>query len=219
MNIFYLDRTPQLAARALCDQHITKMPLESAQLACTVVHSLATGDDRRLTTLLLSDLYRPSYPTHPCQLWLQHDPANIKWFYYHASELFELFYEHRQRRHASEPVFHTAFACISELRPEWRSATAAHHTPPALAVKDYPRDPADPVGTYRRYYIADKASFATWGIAPRSIHRPPAWWPHPQRLPASPRTTRTPRKPSPQLAIDFIRRLAATTPPALAGKK
>jgi len=35
MNIFYLHKNPQIIAQELCDKHIVKMPLESAQMLCT----------------------------------------------------------------------------------------------------------------------------------------------------------------------------------------
>ena len=35
MNIFYVDRNPVTAAQMMCDKHIIKMILESAQMLCT----------------------------------------------------------------------------------------------------------------------------------------------------------------------------------------
>ena len=37
MNIFYLDRDPRIAAQMHCDKHVVKMPLESAQMLCTLM--------------------------------------------------------------------------------------------------------------------------------------------------------------------------------------
>ena len=37
MNIFFLDETPSLSAEYLCDKHIPKMLLESAQMLSTAV--------------------------------------------------------------------------------------------------------------------------------------------------------------------------------------
>ena len=36
MNIFVVDEDPEIAARQLCDKHVVKMILESAQMLCTV---------------------------------------------------------------------------------------------------------------------------------------------------------------------------------------
>ena len=35
MNIFYVDKDPKTAAKMMCDKHIIKMILESAQMLCT----------------------------------------------------------------------------------------------------------------------------------------------------------------------------------------
>ena len=35
MNIFYVDRDPVKAIQMMCDKHIVKMILESAQMLCT----------------------------------------------------------------------------------------------------------------------------------------------------------------------------------------
>ena len=35
MNIFYVDKNPETAAKMMCDKHIIKMILESAQMLCT----------------------------------------------------------------------------------------------------------------------------------------------------------------------------------------
>jgi hypothetical protein len=37
MNRFIIANTPQEIAQALCDKHVVKMPLEEAQMLCTVV--------------------------------------------------------------------------------------------------------------------------------------------------------------------------------------
>ena len=35
MNIFFLDENPQKAAQSLCDKHVVKMVLETAQMCST----------------------------------------------------------------------------------------------------------------------------------------------------------------------------------------
>ena len=44
MNIFYLDRDPKIAAQMMCDKHVVKMILESAQILSTA-HRVLDGDD------------------------------------------------------------------------------------------------------------------------------------------------------------------------------
>jgi hypothetical protein len=38
MNIFVLDEDPVISAQMQCDKHIVKMPLETAQMLCSVFH-------------------------------------------------------------------------------------------------------------------------------------------------------------------------------------
>ena len=44
MNIFYVDKDPMIAAQMMCDKHVVKMILESAQLLSTA-HRVLDGDD------------------------------------------------------------------------------------------------------------------------------------------------------------------------------
>ena len=43
MNIFYLDKDPVVAAQMMCDKHVVKMILESAQMLSTA-HRVLDGD-------------------------------------------------------------------------------------------------------------------------------------------------------------------------------
>ena len=43
MNIFYRSKCPKKAAESLCDQHIVKMPLETAQILSTA-HRFLDGN-------------------------------------------------------------------------------------------------------------------------------------------------------------------------------
>ena len=44
MNVFYVDKHPVRAAEQMCDKHIVKMILESAQLLCTC-HRVQDGTE------------------------------------------------------------------------------------------------------------------------------------------------------------------------------
>ena len=43
MNIFVLDESPIISAQMQCDKHIVKMPLETAQMLCSVWHRYGQG--------------------------------------------------------------------------------------------------------------------------------------------------------------------------------
>jgi hypothetical protein len=76
MNIFHLDKNPQLCAKWLCDKHCVKMVLETAQM-------LSTAYQRHYG--LKDDLYKPAYPKHPMTIWVGNSGAN----FYFTMKLFE----------------------------------------------------------------------------------------------------------------------------------
>ena len=60
MNIFILDESPIISAQMQCDKHIVKMPLETAQMLCSVWHRYGQAD--RVP-------YKEAHRNHPCTLW------------------------------------------------------------------------------------------------------------------------------------------------------
>ena len=70
MNIFFLHRDPQWAANSLCDKHIPKMLLESAQMLSTAVQNYT---DR------IEELYKPAYPKHPMTKWVGFNRDCFRW--------------------------------------------------------------------------------------------------------------------------------------------
>ena len=63
MNRFLINYTPDLIAADLCDKHVVKMPLEEAQMLCTVVRKYNNeyADEH--------ELYRAVHQKHPCTIW------------------------------------------------------------------------------------------------------------------------------------------------------
>ena len=68
MNIFVLDIDPQLAASLHLDKHVVKMPLETAQMLCTI--NAEFGIDVP---------YKATHKNHPCTLWAKATKANYQW--------------------------------------------------------------------------------------------------------------------------------------------
>jgi hypothetical protein len=131
MNIFAVDEDPTLAARALCDQHVIKMTLESAQMLCTITGQVA---------------YRPTHEHHPCVLWLKESGANAAWLYQHALALATEYTHRFQRVHSSEGV-------IRSLQARWLSAFWEDHMPFVQCVPDdLVRLEGGEVDAYRDYY-------------------------------------------------------------------
>ena len=72
MNIFVLDESPVTSAQMQCDKHIVKMPLETAQMLCSVWHRYGVGD-------LVP--YKEVHKKHPCTLWAGDSMDNYDWLW------------------------------------------------------------------------------------------------------------------------------------------
>lgn len=62
MNIFVTNKNPHRAAMNLCDQHLNKMLLETAQLLCTAGR-IRDGREHEVFA------YKSTHLNHPCTLW------------------------------------------------------------------------------------------------------------------------------------------------------
>ena len=105
MNLFVLDRSPRIAAQFLCDAHVVKMILESAQL-------LSTQD--RLNGLERG--YRMTHENHPCRRCLE-NPANYLWLSAHLGSLLREYTHRFRKEHRTEQLFRLYwkrdFRCMS----------------------------------------------------------------------------------------------------------
>ena len=77
MNIFVVNENPVAAARQLCNRHIIKMPLESAQMLCAALHANGHTDT----------IYKPTHKNHPCTKWAGETRNNFIWLVEHGMEL------------------------------------------------------------------------------------------------------------------------------------
>ena len=64
MNIFVTDEDPVKSAQTLCDKHVVKMVLESAQMLSTAWRQWdpEASEER--------GLYKAAHPNHPCTKWV-----------------------------------------------------------------------------------------------------------------------------------------------------
>jgi hypothetical protein len=162
VNVFVLDRDPVRAARALCDRHVVKMTLETAQILCTAARTLGQRAP-----------YRPTHARHPCVAWAAARRANWEWLVRHGLALADEFERRFGRVHRSRAVI----LRVARLGPP--PAPVGRRQPFAQVMPERYRG-GDPVLAYRRYYLGEKAGFATW----RPPARPPRWWPRSGRGPA-----------------------------------
>lgn len=158
MNIFVLSRDPIEAARMLCDKHVPKMLLETAQLLCGPFPPGAAP-------------YKRTHFNHPCAKWVREDLENYCWLLAHGESLAEEFAfrfgkEHRSRRVVCWCEEHMNGLDVS------LDAVRCSTTPFAQAMPDEYKH-HNPVFAYRRYYVAEKGRFAKWERG----RPPPRWWP------------------------------------------
>jgi len=79
MNYFYVEECPTQAAKALCDKHVVKMILETAQMLSTA---------HRLTESPQADfVYKPTHANHPSTKWLRSSQIAYKHGLQHLESL------------------------------------------------------------------------------------------------------------------------------------
>jgi hypothetical protein len=158
MNIFVLSRNVRTCARMHCDQHVVKMPLETAQLLST---ALFLTDSTKWDELHKQGLaYKPTHANHPCAIWARECINNYLWLaalgLQLCAEYNYRFGEAKVRAHKCEAVLRALATAAPDL-PRQRCVT-----PFALAMPEEYRAAGDPVSSYRRYYNGEKLAFARW---------------------------------------------------------
>jgi len=158
MNIFVVDEDPKLAAQMLCDRHVSKMILETAQMLSSVAHRHGHPT-----------LYKPTHKNHPCTLWAGDSYENWEWLIEHGLALEAEKIHRTGKGHASADV-------IRWYRDNgYGPPKGTNSTPFALAMPDkYKTGSASE--SYRKYYLNDKQKFRD-GKRPKWTKRqPPDWW-------------------------------------------
>lgn len=171
MNIFIVDADPQIAARELCDKHVVKMVLESAQLLSNA-HRVLDGDDKgNLFNFRDEIFYKKTHTNHPCAIWCRETSANYQWLYEHYRELAREYQYRYGKRHAS--FYKNDIGNYLAFLP--KNIRRAELTPFAIAMKQYQQCivEGDPVQSYRNYYNETKMRFANW-----KRREPPLWANH-----------------------------------------
>ena len=180
MNIFILDQDPYRAAQMLCDKHIPKMIVESAQMLSTAHRMLDGKPEKRRsksgktiqTYYSFEDgresfYYAAVHKNHPCTTWTTQSKENYKWHYKHFEGMSKEYTFRRDKVHAT-----------------WGKLGELLHRPPknipdigltefAQAMSHYPDCivPGDAVQAYRNYYHTAKP-FAEW----KWRRTAPDWW-------------------------------------------
>ncbi len=149
MNIFVLDRNPEIAAQQQCDKHVVKMILESAQMLCTAHRELDGDHCDRL------GFYRSTHKNHPCAKWVRESMHNYRWLWIHMMALGEEY----TYRYGKEHLTIKKLGKLLERLP---------HNIPRTMMTEFPQCMPDEyksnntVEAYQSYYINEKANIATW---------------------------------------------------------
>lgn len=152
MQIFVLDKDPQKAAEMMCDKHIPKMVLESAQILCSVAHIYKISYVP----------YRLTHRNHPCIKWTEKSKQNFLWLYEHGMAIANEYELRFGKVHKSKAII------------EWSKFVADYMpdiglTDFAMAFDDKYKS-SDVVKSYHNYYRTKE--FAKW----EKGRNPPEWW-------------------------------------------
>ena len=157
MNIFYLDKDPKIAAQMHCDKHCVKMILEYAQLLSTA-HRMLDAD-----SVKSDKFYKVTHKNHPSAIWTRESKDHYLWLY----DLFLNLCDEYSKRYSKN---HNTKSTIGEsLMILPKNIKNNGWIDPPQCMPDYCKK-KDTVDAYRKFYLEEKASFATWKI------QQPEWW-------------------------------------------
>jgi len=149
MNIFYLDRDPVIAAQMMCDKHVVKMILESAQMLSTA-HRVLDGDEYADRM----GLYKMAHKNHPSTIWVRSGLEQYFWLYDHMIALMKEYTYRYGKHHATERL-------ISGLSLVPLNIPNMTYDDPPMCMPEACKG-EDTVDAYQKYYIEEKSNFATW---------------------------------------------------------
>jgi hypothetical protein len=165
MNIFILSKQPEESARLLCDKHISKMVVESAQMLSTA-HRMLDGSPIKIPgkrgsyylhpdSILEAILYKAVHMHHPCTKWTMVSNNNYTWHYSYFIAMCNE-YTFRYGR------VHKTHALLGDvLRTPPRNIEIGPKTQFVLAMNSNPECmfPNDPVKSYRMFYQTKQDRF------------------------------------------------------------
>lgn len=154
MNIFYVDADPILSAKQLCDQHILKMQIESAQMLATA--HWETGG---------SAPYKKAHVNHPSTKWTRQSIQHYRWLVEHGLEICREF----TRRYGNDHKTRLVLEWLKENEP---NIPDTGFTEPPQCMPDEFKD-KDTVKAYQRFYVLDKIKVK--GLKWKKCNNQPNW--------------------------------------------
>ena len=168
MNIFALDKNPDICARWHCDKHVVKMILEYAQMLSTA-HRMLDGTQyidnssgRRIKRWRMKHdeelLYKASHINHPCTIWARDNCANYGYLYI----LFSTLCEEYTYRYGKEHLTWRKLGKVLATPP--KNITHASWINLSSMPQCMPEEYKDisVITAYRRFYRNDKIDFAKY---------------------------------------------------------
>jgi len=143
MNIFVLDYDPKKAAKMLCDKHVVKMPLETAQLLCSAF-DIGTAP------------YKRTHFNHPCSIWTRTSKGNFEWLVQHGLALCDEYSFRYGKTHKSRDVI--SWCSKNKSKIKFKSVKKT----PFVLCFDKKYQIGNAVKSYRRYYQCEKRKIAKW---------------------------------------------------------
>ena len=193
MNIFAVNKDPEIAANQLIDKHIVKMPTETCQMLHTNILYMqfvkSRGKEPQLKDLKAfhkttgSELMKPAMLNHPSTIWARQSIANFHWLYQHGIALCEEYTYRYDKRHGSHDRIITGMRERDNIN---HSFPHSGLTPVTIAMDDSFRIDLDTysernpnwtgwdfvIASYRHYYLEGK-----WHIAEWRKDKRPDWFP------------------------------------------
>lgn len=144
MNIFVLDKDPIVSAQLMCDKHVIKMILESAQMLCS---PFPNGDAP----------YKRTHFNHPCSKWIRESVDNYEWLLTHVYALLDEYLNRYNKIHKS-------LDAIAWCDDHYHQLDLPVDTGLTNFVQAMPEEykSKDAVKAYQTYYFNDKKHFAKW---------------------------------------------------------
>ena len=155
LNIFYLHESPTTAAEYMCNKHVVKMILESAQLLCTAHHTCPSNAERP------EKFYKKTHVNHPSAIWARTSKDNYLWLTAHANALLSEYTHRYEKQHASTSVIDWCSTNIPNI-PDLGFTDM-----PQCMPEEYKTD--NPVIAYRDYYNQAKSHLHSWKNRPVPI--------------------------------------------------
>ena len=150
MNIFHLDKSPEVSALYHCDKHVVKMILETGQMLSTAYQRHCGIDEQ---------LYKPAYPKHPMTIWVGDSLGNYMWsmdLLGHLLNQYRLRYHNRI--HKTGRILNNLICLNENIKDKFDVKNFTD--PPLCMPDDCKRDCY--IFSYRKYYKEYKSYFAKY---------------------------------------------------------